>query len=204
MRPLVIVIFDPEPDAFPRRLEAFKLSPREELRPDRLPEPLDLAQSHGMMRPALEVRDAVFFELGFEAGRAAPGGVLAAIVGEHLLGRVILAHGGAENLQDVFGGLAAEEVGADQEPGIIVHEADQVGIAAAQPEGEDVGLPHLVGRGPLEKAGADQIAPRLGRALNQVLPVERLADGLGTGFEEEDPFEQLGDALDPPAGVFLL
>jgi len=30
-----------------------------------------------MMRPALDVADAVFLELGFEAAGAAPGGVLA-------------------------------------------------------------------------------------------------------------------------------
>lgn len=46
-----------------------------------------------MLRPRLEVRDAILLELGFEAAGAAPAGVLAAIVGKHLLGRLELAGG---------------------------------------------------------------------------------------------------------------
>jgi hypothetical protein len=41
--PLVVIIFDPEPDAFACRLEAFKLGAGEELLPDAFPEPFDLA-----------------------------------------------------------------------------------------------------------------------------------------------------------------
>ncbi len=204
MRTLVVVVFDPKADPLAGRFEALELSPGQELLPDGLPEALDFSERHGVMRTGLEVSDARLFEFGLEAAGAAPGGVLAAVVGEHLFGRVVLAHGDAENLQDVLGGLAAEDIGADQVAGVIVHEANQIGIATAQTEGEDVGLPHLVGSGPLEEAGTDQIAPRLGRTLNQVFFVEGLADRLRTGFEEKDSFEQLGDALDPPRRVFLL
>lgn len=116
MGPLVVVIFDPEFDPFPRRLEALELGAGKELLPDGLPEALNLAERHGMMGTALEVGDARLFEFGLEAGGAAPGGVLAAIVGEHLPGRIELAHGGAEDFQHVLGGLAAEDIGADQEP----------------------------------------------------------------------------------------
>jgi len=154
------------------------------------------------MGPALEVGDAALLEFGLETRGAPPGSVLPSVIGEHLPGRVVFAHGDPENLQHVLGSLAAKDVGSHQEARVIVHEADEVGIAATQPEGEDVRLPHLVGRGPLEKAGTDQVAPRLGRALNEVVLLERLADGLGAGFQEEDPLEQLGDAFDPP-GRFL-
>jgi len=41
-------------------------------------------------------------------------------------------------------------------------QADEIGVTAAGPEGEDVGLPHLVVGGPLEKTRTDQVAPRLG------------------------------------------
>jgi hypothetical protein len=47
---------------------------------------------------------------------------------------------------------------------MIVDEADEVGVLASQPEGEDIGLPHLVGRGAFEEARlggiARGIAPR--------------------------------------------
>jgi hypothetical protein len=131
MGPLVIIILDPKADALAGRLEAFELGPREELLPDAGPEPLDLAEGHGVMRTGLEVGDAVLFKLGLEAGSAAPTGVLASVIRQHLLGRVELAHGGAEDFQDVFGRLAAEQIGPDQETGIIIHEADEIGIASA-------------------------------------------------------------------------
>jgi len=35
---------------------------------------------------------------------------------------------------------------------VIVDKADEVGVLASQPEGEDIGLPHLVGSGALEEA----------------------------------------------------
>jgi hypothetical protein len=55
---------------------------------------------------------------------------------------------------------------------VIVDKADEVGILASQPEGEDIGLPHLVGRGALEEARLGRITPRLGaRLLEQLLLV---------------------------------
>jgi hypothetical protein len=182
MRTLVVVVFDPEPDAFPGRLEAFELGAGEELLPNGLPKALDLAERHGMVWTALEVSDAALLELGLKAGGPPPCRVLAAIVSEHLLGRIILTHGSAEHFQDILSGLAAEDIGANQEPGIIIHETNQVGIAAAQPKGEDIRLPHLVWGGSFEEAGPHQITPGFGWTLNQVFLVEGLADGLGTGF----------------------
>jgi hypothetical protein len=49
MRSLVIVIFDPEPDAFPGGFEALELGAGEELLPDRFPKAFNLPQRHGMM-----------------------------------------------------------------------------------------------------------------------------------------------------------
>jgi hypothetical protein len=166
MRSLVIVIFDPEADAFPGRVEAFELGAGEELLPDGFPEAFDLAQGHGMMRPGFEVMDAVLFHLGLEAGDAAPVHIFATIVGEHFLGGLILAGGDPEDLQHIFGGVTAEEVGPDQEARVIIHEPDEVGIPTSESEGEDVGLPHLVGSSAFEEAGTHQVATRLGRRFN--------------------------------------
>ena len=116
MRPLVIVIFDPEPDAFPRRIEALELGAREELLPDGFPEALDLAQRHGMMRPALEVVRAILFHLSLETSHAAPVHVLPPVVGEHLFGGLIFAGGDPKYLQHVFGGVTAKQIGPHQEP----------------------------------------------------------------------------------------
>jgi len=55
---------------------------------------------------------------------------------------------------------------------VIVDEADEVGVLASQVEGEDVGLPQLVGRGALEEARLGRITSRLGaRLLEQLLLV---------------------------------
>lgn len=116
MRSLVVVIFDPETDTFPSGVEAFKLGAGEELLPDGFPKALDLAQGHRVMRPGLEMVRAVLFHLGLKASDAAPVDVLAAIVGEHLFGRLELAGRDPKYFQHVLSRVAAEQIGADHEP----------------------------------------------------------------------------------------
>lgn len=203
VRPLVIIIFDPEPDALPGRLEAFELGAREELLPDALPEALDLAQRHGVMRAGLEVVGPVLLHLGLEASGAPPVDVLPAIVGEHLLGRLVFGGGDAKHLQHVLGGVAAKQIGPHDESRVIIQETDEVGVTAPQPEGKDVGLPHLVGRGPLEEPGPDQVAPRLGRRLNQALCFEGFSHRLRASRQEEHPPQQLGDPFDAARGLLF-
>ena len=186
MRSLVIIVFDPETDSLAGRLEAFELRPGQELLPDGFPKTFDLAQSHGMMRPGFEVMGPVFLHLRLEASDAAPVDVLTAIVGEHFLGRLVLRSGDTKDFQDVFGRVTAEQIGPDDEPGIIIHEADEIGVSAAQSEGEDIRLPHLIGRGPLEEAGPAQVAPGFGWTLHQALFLEGLADGLRAGRQKEN------------------
>jgi hypothetical protein len=55
---------------------------------------------------------------------------------------------------------------------VIVDKADEVGVLASQTEGEDIGLPHLVGSGTLEEARLRGITRGLGaRLLEQLLLV---------------------------------
>jgi hypothetical protein len=55
---------------------------------------------------------------------------------------------------------------------VIVDKTDEVGVLASQPEGEDIGLPHLVGSGPLEETWLGRITLRLAsRSLEQLLLV---------------------------------
>jgi hypothetical protein len=203
--PAVVVVGDPEFDALAGGLETVELGPSQELAPEGGPEALDLAQRHGVMRAALDVADAVLLELRLEPAGAAPGGVLAAVVGEHLLGRLILADGHPVDLDHRRRRGAAEQVRPHHEPGVVVQEPNEVGVAPAQPEGEDVRLPHLVGRGPLEEAGPREVLGpgRLGGG-HEPLPVQPLAHRLRTGRQQEHPAQELGDPLGPKSWVLLL
>jgi len=71
-------------------LEVREHRSRQQLFPQRLPEALDLAAGLRMMRPALDVPDAMALELGLELGGTPPAGVLAALVGQDLARRAIL------------------------------------------------------------------------------------------------------------------
>jgi hypothetical protein len=53
---------------------------------------------------------------------------------------------------------------------VIVQKADEVGVLASQAEGEDIGLPHLVGSRALEEAWPGGITLRFAaRFLQQLL-----------------------------------
>lgn len=205
MRALVVVILDPELDALAGGLEGVELRPHEEVLPDGGPEALDLAERHRVMRPGLDVGHAVLLEFRLKAAGAPPSRVLAAVVSEHLLRWLILADGDAIHLDDRRSRGTAEQVRPHDEARVIIQEGDEVGVTAAEPEREDVRLPHLIGRGPLEEAGPDHV-PLLGRRSfrHQLGLVQMPADGLGTGREEEPTAEPLTDALDAEARVLLL
>jgi hypothetical protein len=55
MRPTVVVVLHPESNPLAGRLEAVELRALQKLLPDGFPEAFDLAQGHGVMRPALQV-----------------------------------------------------------------------------------------------------------------------------------------------------
>jgi hypothetical protein len=48
--------------------------------------------------------------------------------------------------------LATKHVQPYYVAGVVIQKADEVGVLASQPEGEDIGLPHLVGSRALEEA----------------------------------------------------
>lgn len=180
--PLVVIVFDPEFDPFPRRLEAVELGADEEVLPDGGPEAFHLAEGHGMMRAGFDVRHPILLQFGLEPAGAAPTGVLAAVVGEHLLGRLELAGRHAIHFDHRVGRGTAEQIRAHNEPRVIIHERDEVGVTAAQPEREDVRLPHLIGCGPLKEAGTNHIALLARRLLGHQLGImQPLPHRLGAG-----------------------
>lgn len=163
VRPPVVVILDPLPHPLLRLLEAVELGSREELRMDRLPEPLDLAQGLRVMGAAAEVMNVIFLKFPFKARLATPVGVLAAIIRQHLLGQAILAHRPPIHFQHVLGSLAAIQPQSHHVARVIVHEPNQVGILAGDANRADVALPHLIGSRPLKET-------RLGRILDRFAP----------------------------------
>jgi hypothetical protein len=201
---LVIVIFDPQFDALPGIVEALELRPVQELLPDAFPEAFDFAQGHGVMGTGFEMRDPVLLQLGFKAGSAPPGGVLPAVIGEHLLGWFKLADPDPIDLDHGLRGGAAEQIGRRNKPRVIIEKGDEVGIATPEPKGEDVALPHLIGGGPLEETRPGQVA-RLGRGtgLEQTRPVQMLPDRFGAGLHQEKPAHPLRDAGNPKGRMGL-
>jgi len=172
MGPPVVVVLHPPPHALPGRLEAVKLCSLQELLPDGFPEAFDLAQGHGMMRPALNVVHPILTQLRLETGGPAPARVLATLIGEHLFGHAVLRHRRAVHLQDMLRCLTTEHVQPHHVAGVIVQEADEVGVFASQPESKNIGLPHLVGGGTLEEARLGWTAPGCStRLLEQLLLV---------------------------------
>jgi hypothetical protein len=152
MRPPVIVVLHPQPHALAGRFETVKLRALEELLPDRLPEAFDFPQGHGVMRPALDVMDPVFPQFPLETRGPAPTRVLAPLIRKHLLGHAVLRYRSAVHLQHMLRRLAAEHVQADDVPGVVIQEADEICVLSPQPEGENIGLPHLVGSRAFEEA----------------------------------------------------
>lgn len=119
----------------------------EELVPQRLPEPLDLAERLRVLRPAPDVRDAVPGQRLLELGLAAPHRVLPAVVGQHLGRLAVRREAAFERLHHERRLLVVCDRVADDEPAVVVHEHAQVEpLLPALQEREDVGLPQLVRR----------------------------------------------------------
>jgi hypothetical protein len=98
MGPPVVVVLHPQPNSLARRLEAVELGAHQKLLPDGFPEAFDLAQGHGMMRPALNMVNPILTQLRLETGGPAPTRVLAALIGKHLFGHAVLRHRSAVHL----------------------------------------------------------------------------------------------------------
>jgi hypothetical protein len=74
--------------------------------------------------------------------------------------------------QHVLRRLATKHVQPHHVAGVIIEKADEVGVLASQPEGKDIGLPHLVGSGALKEAWLGWMALGLGLTfLEQLLLV---------------------------------
>ncbi len=124
---------------------------REKLLPQRLPETLHLAQRLRVLRPALDVTDALTPQLLLEVRFAAPRRVLPPLVGQDLARRAPRRDGSLQRFHHQARSLVVRHRPAHQEARVVVHEGRHVeALVASQQEGEDVRLPHLVGRSAFE------------------------------------------------------
>lgn len=92
MRALEVVVLDEQRHSALAVLEVGEHRPREQLLPQRLPEPLDLPAGLRVMWPALHMCDAVALQLRLELRAPAPGGVLPPLIRQDLPRRTVLGN----------------------------------------------------------------------------------------------------------------
>jgi hypothetical protein len=178
----------------------------QKLVPQRLPEAFYLAQRHRMLRPALEVPDAVAAQRPLEFRLSAPGRVLPPVVGQHLGGRAEGGDAALQRLQDQGRALVMGQHVADHEAAVVVQEDRYVQpLVAAQQEGEDIRLPELVWLSPLE-ATRPLLSHHDGwrRWFNQPLLVQDASDQRLAHPDALLAPELVPDAPRPVLGVRLL
>jgi hypothetical protein len=102
--------------------------------------------------------------------------------------------------------LAGVQAVADDEAAVIIHEGDQVdaAILAFEDEGEQVGLPELVGAGAFETADLVGMGP--GRDLFELVAglVQGVGDGRGAGGQCRSAQQHVADALAAPGRIGFL
>jgi hypothetical protein len=142
MRALEVVVLDIKRDAPLTVRKVREHGARQQLLPQRLPEALDLAAGLWMMRPALDVPDAVALEFGFELGVAAPARVLPALIGQDLARRAVLGDTTRQRLQHQGAALVMRQRQTHQISRVIVQERRHVQpFMLAKQEREQIRLP---------------------------------------------------------------
>jgi hypothetical protein len=176
------------------------------LAPQRTPEALDLAQRLRPARRRHDLADAALVELLGEGALAAPGHVLAAVVGQDLLGAAVGRQRRPQHLHDQSGGLTGVQPVADDEAAVVIQKGDQVdaSVLPLEDEGEQVGLPELVGPGALEVA--DVVGMRPGGDFFQLIAglMQDARHGGSAGRQGRTAQQQVTDLLATPVGVGLL
>lgn len=207
VRTLVVVILHPVRHALSGFLEVGELRTVQKVLEYRLPEPLDLPERHRMVRLAADVFHAVLGELLLEPRGAAPCRVLPTVVGKHLLRYAVFGHSLPVYFEHVLRGLAREKPQSDDVSRMIVDEPDEICVAPAQTESEDVALPHLIRRGTLEKTRPDHVLFDFlpgGLVFQQLVLVKRFSHCLRARLHAEEPPKHVRDPLDPERRILLL
>jgi hypothetical protein len=101
VRTTVVVVPDPQSQTLTRFVETAELRPVQKLTKHRLPETLDFAQRHRMVRCRLDMLDPVLLQFLLKLRRPAPVRVLPAVVGKHLLGYTVFADAPTVHLKHI-------------------------------------------------------------------------------------------------------
>lgn len=171
VRPAEVVAVDEEGQPPHAVVEVGEDGPREELVPQRLPEALHLPQRLRVVRAALDVPNPLPLQLRLEGRLSPPRRVLPPVVGQRFLGHAECGNPALESFQHELCLLLVGDGVADDEAAVVVHEdGDVEPLVPPQQEGEDVRLPQLIRRGPLEarlrpRRLLDFRRPRLQQAL---------------------------------------
>jgi hypothetical protein len=151
MGTLEVVVLDEERESAQAVSEVREDRLAQKLLPQRLPEALDLAERLRMLRPTLAVRDAVATEQLLKLRLATPRRVLPTLIRQYFLRLAILRNAALDRLDYQTRFLVMRHRPRHDVARVVVHEADEVhALMAAQLEGEDVALPHLIRRRALE------------------------------------------------------
>jgi hypothetical protein len=181
MRPLVIVIGNPISQPLACVRKGGKKGFLQELLPDRLPEPLDLAQCHRMPGGTAHVANPLALQNLLEPCLAPPGSKLAAVVRQDLPRRAPLAYGSFDHFQDGIGRLLPEKPVPHDVTRMIVDDPHQVDwIHPLELEGKDVDLPQCVRKLSLEPPDPGRLSARLHRGIAKTGVVDHTAHRLRT------------------------
>ena len=126
MRTLEVVVLDEELQAAEAVREVGKHRLLQEVIPQRLPEPLDLAERLRVLRATRTVVDAVAPQTFLEFRLATPRGVLPALIGEHLARLSVLRDAALQGVEDQTRFLVMGHRPRHQVARVVVHEADEV------------------------------------------------------------------------------
>jgi hypothetical protein len=158
----------------------------EKFAPDRLPEALDLAQRHRMLRRTADVLHALLPQHLLEPCLAAPGHELATVVGEDLAWRPPLPDRSLQHLEHRVRILLPKQSPARQVPRMIIQDPNEIDrVHPLQLKREDVDLPHRVRTRTLEASHTRRTSARLRWCVTQPRVVDHRADLLRT---DVDPF----------------
>jgi hypothetical protein len=153
-----------------------------------------------MLRPRLDMPNALAPQFLLELRRPAPGRILPPIVGQDLLGHAVLRVRPLQRVAHQEFLLVPRHRPADDEPRVVVHERAQVhALMAPQQEGEDIRLPELIRLRPLETSRLG-LRPRcLRRRLHQIRFVQHPPH---FALADRKRLEALQHVANPPRAVF--
>ncbi len=202
MRALVVVVVDPVLESTAGIGERGEHRLLEKLPPDRLPETLDLAQRHRVLRRTADVLHALLAQHLLEPRFSAPGHKLPPVVGKNLAGSAPLPNGSLQHLEDGVGILLPKQSPARQIAGVVVQDADEVHrVHPLQLKREDVDLPHRVRTRSLETSSLRRTSSGPRRWVTQARFVDHRTDLLRAHLDAFVTSEVVADSPDAVVGI---